>query len=84
MQKQRKDTGFAWIEVFVTAAIVLIVVSLFIRVQYGHAWLAAEYSFVESLGISRSVYDIVKIALLFIALVCYAAYRLSRMRRRQG
>jgi hypothetical protein len=83
MQKQRRDTGFAWIEVLVIAAIVLIVVSLFIRVRYGHAWLAAEYSFVESIGISRSVYDIVKIALLFIAFLCYAIYRLSRARRRQ-
>ena len=81
MYKQRKHAGFAWIEVLVIVTIVLIVVSLLVRVRYGHAWLAAEYSFVESLGISRSVYDVAKIALLFIAFLCYAIYRLARARR---
>lgn len=81
MQKQRKPTGFAWIEVLVVAAIVLIAVSLFLRVRYGQAWLAAEYSFVESIGISGSVYDIAKIGLLFAAFLCYALYRIARARR---
>jgi hypothetical protein len=82
MQKQRKHTGFAWIEVLVIAAIILVVVSLFVRVRYGDAWLTAEYSFAESLGISRSVYDFVKVALLFVVFLCYAIYRLIRAKRR--
>jgi hypothetical protein len=81
VHKRRKDTGFAWMELLVIAGIVLLVVSLFIRVRYGRAWLAAEYSFVESVGINPSVYNAAKIALLFIALLCYAIYRLARAGR---
>jgi len=82
MHKNRQHTGFAWAEVLVIAAIVLVVISLFVRIRYGHAWLAAEYSFVESLGISRSVYDTCKIALLCLALLWCAIYRLARVQRR--
>ena len=81
MRKKTEHAGFAWVEVFVIIAILLIVGSLFVRVWYGQAWLAAEYSFVESLGISRSVYDTSKIALLCIAVLCYAIYRIARVRR---
>jgi hypothetical protein len=82
MRRKNGQSGVAWIEVLVIAAIVLLIASLFLRLRYGQAWLAAEYSFVQALGISRDVYETCKIALLVIALLCYALYRFSRMRRR--
>jgi prepilin-type N-terminal cleavage/methylation domain-containing protein len=81
-RKTHSQAGFAWIELLVVAAILLIVASFIVRLRYGHAWLAAEYSFVQSLGISRDVYDICKIAVLVIAFVGYAVYRRRRDRRR--
>ena len=74
--------GFAWVELLVVAAILFIVASFIVRLRYGHAWLATEYSFVQSLGISRDVYDICKIALLVIVFLGYAVYRIRRDRRR--
>ncbi len=81
-RKAYSEAAFAWIEVLVVAAIVVEVASLIVRLRYGHAWLAAEYSFVDSLGISRDVYDLCKIAVLLIVLVGYAAYRVRREGRR--
>ncbi len=82
MLRKNPQSGVAWVELLVIAAIVLLLASLFLRLRYGQAWLAVEYSFVQSLGISRDVYDICKIAVHFIAFVCYAVYRFSRARRR--
>jgi hypothetical protein len=48
-RKARSEAAFAWIEVLVVAAIVLEVASLIVRLRYSHAWLAAEYSFADSL-----------------------------------
>ena len=76
------ERGLAWIETFVMAAIVLVVASFIVRLRYGRAWLAAEYLFVDSLGISRDIYDLCKIALLVIGFIGYAAYRIRRDRRR--
>ncbi len=61
MRKKNSQSGVAWIEVLVIAAILLLIASLFLRVRYGQAWLAAEYSFVQSVGINRDAYDIGKI-----------------------
>jgi hypothetical protein len=83
MRTRNSRSSVAWVELLVIAAIILLLASLFLRVRYGQAWLAAEYSFIQSLGISRDVYDICKIAVLFIAFVCYAVYRFSRLPRRQ-
>ncbi len=83
MRRNNSQSGVAWIEVLVIAAILLLLASLFLRVRYGKAWLAAEYSFVQSLGIGRDAYDIGKITVLFIVFVCYAVYRFSRGRRHQ-
>jgi hypothetical protein len=83
MHTKNPQSGVVWVELLVIAAIILLLASVFLRVRYGQAWLAAEYSFVQSLGISRDVYDICKIAILFTAFVCYAVYRFSRARRRQ-
>ena len=66
----------------VIIAILLVIASFFVRLRYGQAWLAAEYSFVQSLGINRDVYDTAKISVLCIALLCYAVYRFTRKRRR--
>jgi hypothetical protein len=74
--------GFRLGEVFVVIAIVLVVASFAVRLRDGHAWLMAEYSFVQSLGISRDVYDICKVAVLVVAFVAYAAYRIRRDRQR--
>jgi hypothetical protein len=81
-RKTCSEAGFAWIEVLVIAAIVVVIVSFIVRLRYGHAWLAAEYSLVDSLGISRDIYDLGKLAVLVIAFVGYAAYRIRRDRRR--
>ncbi len=80
--KTHSEAGFAWIEVLVVAAIAAVVALFIVRLRYGHAWLAAEYSFVNSLGISRDVYDLCKFAVLVIVLVGYAAYRVGREWRR--
>lgn len=74
--------GFAWIEVFLITAIVLVIGSFVVRLHYGHAWLAAEYSLVESLGVNRDIYDTWKMAVLVIVFIGYAAYRIRRDRRR--
>jgi hypothetical protein len=83
MRKKNSQSGVAWIEVLVIAAILLQIASLFLRVRYGQAWLAAEYSFVQSVGINRDAYDIGKITVLSIVFACYAVYRFSRGRRHQ-
>ncbi len=71
-------SGIALAEVLMITAMFLLVASLFIRFRYGHAWLAAEYSFVESHGISRGVYDTCKIAFFRVLAVCYLAYRIRQ------
>jgi hypothetical protein len=82
MRKQNPQSGVAWIEVLVLAAILLLLASLLLRLRYRQVWLAAEYSFVQSLGISREVYDIFKIGILGAALLCYIVNRLRRARGR--
>ena len=82
MRRHNMQSGAAWVEVLVGAAILLLLASLFLRLRYGQAWLAAEYSFVQSLGISRDVYDTCKVGVLGISLLGYVVYRLSRARRR--
>jgi hypothetical protein len=81
-RKTHSQSGFAWVELLVLAAILLMLASFVVRLRYGHAWLAAEYSFVQSLGISRDIYDICKIAVLVIVFIGYAAYRVRRDRQR--
>ena len=81
MRAKSRQSGVAWVEVLVIVAILALVASLFLRLRYGQAWLAAEYSFVQSLGINRDVYDLVKISVLCIALLGYVIYRLTRPRR---
>jgi len=76
------QAAVAWVEVLVAAAVLLLLTSLFLRLRCGQAWLAAEYSFVQSLGIRRDVYDTCKVGLLGISLLGYVVYRLSRARRR--
>lgn len=59
----------------VILTIVLLIASFFVRLRYGHAWLVAEYSFIESLGISRDDYDLLKTVLIAVTIVVYIAYR---------
>jgi hypothetical protein len=81
MRAKSRQSGVAWIEVLVVIAILALIGSVFLRLRYGQAWLAAEYSFIQSLGISRDVYDLAKTSVLCIALLGYAAYRFTRARR---
>ena len=81
-RKTYSEAAFAWVEILVIAAIVFVVASFVVRLRYGRAWLAAEYSFVDSVGMNRDIYDLCKIAVLVIAFVGYAVYRIRRDRRR--
>jgi len=82
MQRTRHpQSAFVWVELIVVVAILLMVASLVVRLRYGHTWLTAEYSFVQSLGIRGDIYDICKIAVLLVACVGYAVYRIKRDRQ---
>ena len=82
MRIKGRQSAVAWIEVLVVVAILALFASLLLRLRYGQVWLAAEYSFVQSLGISRDAYDLAKISVLSIALLGYVVYRFTRPRRR--
>ena len=81
MHAKTSQAGVAWTEVLVIVAILALIASLFLRLRYGQAWLTAEYSFVQSLGISRDIYDIAKVSVLCIALLGYVVYRFAGSRR---
>ena len=81
MHTKTSQSGIAWVEVLVIAAIVVLLASFVVRLRYGQALLAAEYSFVQSLGISRDAYDIGKLTVFCIALLGYVVYRFTRRRR---
>jgi flagellar biogenesis protein FliO len=81
-RKTRSESAFAWVELLMVVAILLLVASFIVRLRYGHAWLTAEYSFIQSLGIRRDIYDISKIAVLLVAFVAYTVYRIRRDRQR--
>ena len=76
-----RHSGLALVEVLVIAAILLLLISLSLRLRYGQQWLAAEYSFVHSLGISSDTYAICKLAIFAIALLWYVVYRIRRASR---
>jgi hypothetical protein len=81
MRPNKLQSGLAWVEILVVVSILALIASFVLRLRYGQAWLAAEYPFVQSLGISRDVYDLAKISVLCIALLSYVVYRLRCVRR---
>ena len=81
MRANSQQSGVACVEVLVFIAILALVASLFLRLRYGQTCLAAEYSFVQSLGIGRDIYGFAKISVLCCALLGYVIYRFTRARR---
>ena len=68
-----------WVEVLLVTAIILIPASLALRIIYGQQWLTWEYNLIESWGINRIAYDLIKTGILIIIAGCF----LIRQKRKQ-
>lgn len=73
----------SWVEVLIIVAIILIPAFFILRIVYGAQLLEWEYNLIESWGINRLAYGIIK-TVGFIGFLIYLLVRQNRRRKREN